>query len=177
MEQIGSHWADFHEIYHSNIFRNSFEKIQVLFKFDKNNGNFARRRIYIFDHISWRKDTRGDRSDRKTTKKTYEAMGDLKERRGYSHLKEEALDRTMWTTRFGRGFGPVVKQTTEWMNLAQFIVELEMFHTNVIDKITNTSRLSPRYENKTRGCHCGHWAPDDGWENARNMLSCKQTLG
>jgi len=56
------------------------------------------------------------------------------------------------------------------MNLAQFIVELEMFHTNVIDKITNTSRLSPRYENKTRGCHCGHWAPDDGWENARNML-------
>jgi hypothetical protein len=30
----------------------------------------------------------------------------LKERRGYCHLKEEALDRTMWTARFGRGFGP-----------------------------------------------------------------------
>jgi hypothetical protein len=26
-----------------------------------------------------------------------------------------------------------------------------------------------------RGCHCSHWAPDDEWENARNMLSCKQT--
>ena len=38
---------------------------------------------------------------------------DLKERRGYSHLKEEALDRTMWTARFGRGFGPVVRQTTK----------------------------------------------------------------
>jgi len=37
---------------------------------------------------------------------------DLKERRGYSHLKEEALDRTMWRARFGRGFGPVVRQTT-----------------------------------------------------------------
>ena len=37
----------------------------------------------------------------------------LKERRGYSHLKEEALDRTMWTARFGRGFGPVVRQTAE----------------------------------------------------------------
>ena len=36
---------------------------------------------------------------------------DLKERRGYSHLKEEALDRTMWRARFGRGFGPVVRQT------------------------------------------------------------------
>jgi hypothetical protein len=33
----------------------------------------------------------------------------LKERRGYSHLKEEALDRTMWTARFGRDFGPVVR--------------------------------------------------------------------
>jgi hypothetical protein len=31
-----------------------------------------------------------------------------KERRGYSHLKEEALDRTMWTAGLGRGFGPVV---------------------------------------------------------------------
>ena len=35
-------------------------------------------------------------------------LDDLKERRGYSHLKEEALDRTMWSARFGRGFGPVV---------------------------------------------------------------------
>ena len=41
----------------------------------------------------------------------------LKERRGYSHLKEEALDRTMWRARFGRGFGPVVRQTTKWMSL------------------------------------------------------------
>jgi len=38
---------------------------------------------------------------------------DLKERRGYSHLKEEALDRTMWIARFGRFFGPVVRQTTK----------------------------------------------------------------
>ena len=36
---------------------------------------------------------------------------DLKKRRGYSHLKEEALDRTMWRAHFGRGFGPVVRQT------------------------------------------------------------------
>jgi hypothetical protein len=36
-------------------------------------------------------------------------LDDLKERRGYSHLKEEALDRTMWRAGFGRGFGPVVR--------------------------------------------------------------------
>jgi hypothetical protein len=43
-------------------------------------------------------------------------LDDLKERRGYSHLKEEALDRTMWRAGFGRGFGPVVRQSTKWMN-------------------------------------------------------------
>jgi len=40
-------------------------------------------------------------------------VDDLKERRGYSHLKEEALDCTMWRACFGRGFGPVVRQTTK----------------------------------------------------------------
>jgi hypothetical protein len=39
-------------------------------------------------------------------------LDELKERRGYSHLKEEALDRTIWRARFGRGFGPVIRQTT-----------------------------------------------------------------
>jgi hypothetical protein len=40
-------------------------------------------------------------------------LDDLNERRGYSYLKEEALDRTMRRARFGRGCGPVVRQTTE----------------------------------------------------------------
>ena len=35
-------------------------------------------------------------------------LDDLKDRRGYCQLKEEALDRTMWRNHFGRGFGPVV---------------------------------------------------------------------
>ena len=30
-------------------------------------------------------------------------VDDLKDRRGYCQLKEEALDRTMWRTVFGRG--------------------------------------------------------------------------
>jgi hypothetical protein len=40
-------------------------------------------------------------------------LDDLKERRGYSHLKEEALVRTMWRARFGRGIGPVVRKTAK----------------------------------------------------------------
>jgi hypothetical protein len=42
-------------------------------------------------------------------------LGDLKERRGYSYLKEEAIDRTVWRAGFGRGFGPVVRQTANLM--------------------------------------------------------------
>jgi hypothetical protein len=40
-------------------------------------------------------------------------LDDLKEKRRYCKLKEEALDRTLWRTRFGRGYGSVVRQTTE----------------------------------------------------------------
>jgi hypothetical protein len=39
-------------------------------------------------------------------------LDDLKEKRGYWNLKEEALDRTLQRTCFGRGYGPVIRQTT-----------------------------------------------------------------
>jgi hypothetical protein len=57
-------------------------------------------------------------------------LDDLKDRRRYCQLKEEALDRTMWRNNFGKGFGPVVWQITDddddddddlpptWQNLA-----------------------------------------------------------
>ena len=35
-------------------------------------------------------------------------LDNLKDRRGYCQLKEEALDRTVWRNRLGRGFGRVV---------------------------------------------------------------------
>jgi hypothetical protein len=35
-------------------------------------------------------------------------LDDLKDRRGYCELKEEALDRTMWRNRFARGLRTVV---------------------------------------------------------------------
>jgi len=47
------------------------------------------------------------------TRRRKKLLNDLKDRRGYSHLKEEALDRTMCRHRFGGGFGPVVRQNTE----------------------------------------------------------------
>jgi hypothetical protein len=43
-------------------------------------------------------------------------LDDLKERTGYSHLKEEALDRTMWRAGCGRGLETVVRQTAKCIN-------------------------------------------------------------
>jgi hypothetical protein len=40
-------------------------------------------------------------------------LDELREMRGYSYLNEEALDRTVWGARFGKGFGPVVRQTAK----------------------------------------------------------------
>jgi len=45
---------------------------------------------------------RGERRHRKL-------QDDLKERKGYPHLKVEALNSTTWRAHFGRGFEPVVK--------------------------------------------------------------------
>ena len=50
---------------------------------------------------------------RKRGRRCRKLLDDLKDRRGYSHLKEEALDRTMWRNRFRGGFGPIVGQNTE----------------------------------------------------------------
>jgi hypothetical protein len=46
-------------------------------------------------------------------RRSKQLLDDLKERRRYWKMKEEALDRTLWRTRFERGYGPVVRQTTE----------------------------------------------------------------
>jgi hypothetical protein len=40
-------------------------------------------------------------------------LDDLKENIGFWKFKEEALYRTVWSTLFGRGYGPYLRQTTE----------------------------------------------------------------
>jgi hypothetical protein len=50
---------------------------------------------------------------RRRRRRRRKLLDELKKRRGYCHLKEEALDRTVWRNRFGGGFGPVFRQNTE----------------------------------------------------------------
>jgi len=53
------------------------------------------------------------KGDMEVARRRKKLLDYLMDRRGYSHLKEEALDHTMWRHRFGGGFGPVVRQNTE----------------------------------------------------------------
>jgi hypothetical protein len=39
-------------------------------------------------------------------KRRKKLLDELKEKRGYCKLKDEALDLTQWSTRFERGYGP-----------------------------------------------------------------------
>ena len=64
-------------------------------------------------------------------RKRRKLLDDLKERRGYSHLKEEALDRTMWRARFLRSFGPVVRQTNKRMNIYIYIISVLQFNREI----------------------------------------------
>ena len=71
------------------------------------------RRNCLLQRVIEGKMQRGIEVTGKQGRRRTKLLDDLKERRGYSYLKEEALDRTMWRARFGRGFGPVVRQTTK----------------------------------------------------------------
>jgi hypothetical protein len=50
---------------------------------------------------------------RRGRRKLKELLHDLKGKRGYCKLKEEALDYTLWRTWCGRGYGPVLRQSAE----------------------------------------------------------------
>jgi hypothetical protein len=71
-------------------------------------GHILRRNFLLKHVIEGRIEMTGRRGRRRK-----QLLVNLKEKRSYWKLKEEALDRTLWRTRFGRGYGPVVRQTAE----------------------------------------------------------------
>jgi hypothetical protein len=52
IEQIGSHWTDFREVWCVWIFVKSVKKIQVSLKNDKNSEYFTWKPVYAYDNIS-----------------------------------------------------------------------------------------------------------------------------
>ena len=70
-------------------------------------------------------------------------MDDLKDRRGYCELKEEAADRTMWRNRFARGFGPVTRQITDDDPITQSRSQDSTVHTETAPQATKSAAELP----------------------------------
>ena len=52
MEQLGSHWMDWHEVSYLSSFRKFVDNVPVSLKSDKNNMYFTWRPDFIYDNIS-----------------------------------------------------------------------------------------------------------------------------
>jgi hypothetical protein len=92
------------------------EQKNILHEISKRKANWIGqilRRTCLLQQIIEGKIKGGIEVTRRRGRRRRKLLDALKERRGYSHLKEEAVDRAMWRARFGRGFGPVVRQTTK----------------------------------------------------------------
>jgi hypothetical protein len=114
MEKIS--WTD--HVRNEEVLLGVKEQKNILHEIRKRKANWighTLRRNCLLQRVIEGKIKRGIEVTGRRGRKRRKLLNDLKERRGYSYLKEEALDRTMWRARFGRGLGPVVRQTTELM--------------------------------------------------------------
>jgi hypothetical protein len=92
------------------------EQRDVLHEISKPNANwigFILRRNCLLEQVIKGNIKGGIEMRERRGRRRGKLLDDLKERRGYCHLKEEALDHTMWRARCGRYFGPVVRQATK----------------------------------------------------------------
>jgi hypothetical protein len=71
------------------------------------------RRNCLLKHIIEGKIEKRQEVTRRRGRRSKQLLDDPKEKRRYWKLKQEALDCTMWRTCFGKGYGPVVRQTAE----------------------------------------------------------------
>jgi hypothetical protein len=75
-------------------------------------GHILRRNCLLKQAIEGKLEGRREMTGRRGIRRK-QLLDDLKEKRRYWKLKEEALDRTLWRSCFGRGYGPVVRNTTQ----------------------------------------------------------------
>ena len=112
MEKIS--WTD--HVRNEDVLLGVKEQRNILHELRKRTANWIGqilRRNCLLQRVTEGKIQGGIEVTGRRARRRMKLLDDLKERRGYSHLKEEALDRTMWRARFGRGFGPVVRETAK----------------------------------------------------------------
>ena len=80
-----------------------------------------------------------------------QSLDDLKKTRGYSKLKQEALDHNVWRTRFGRGCGFVVRHTAEcWWSSWHFLLKNSPKCHAVLLRINSTWELGGGSEMRSK---------------------------
>jgi hypothetical protein len=66
---------------------------------------------------------------RRLTRRLRPLLDDLKEKIGYSKLKKgSSISHSVWGS-FGRGYGPVVRQTTKWVNKCITLCTIRIYFT------------------------------------------------
>jgi len=116
MEKIS--WTD--HVRNEEVLLRVNEQRNILHEISKRKANWIGhilRRNFLLQRVIEGKKKGGIEVTGRRGRRRRKLLYKLKERRGYSHLKEEALHRTMWRAGFGGGFGPVVRQTTERENI------------------------------------------------------------
>jgi hypothetical protein len=112
MEKIS--WAD--RVSNEEVLHRVKEERNILHAIKRRNANWIghiwRRNCFLEHVIGGKLEGRIEVAGRRG-RRSKQLLEDLKEKRRHWTLKEEALDCTVWRTRFGRGYGPVVRQTTE----------------------------------------------------------------
>jgi len=112
MEKIS--WTD--HVRNEEVLLRVTEQRNILHEIRKRKANWIGhilRRNCLLQRVTEGKIQGGIEVKERQERRRRKLLDDFEERGGYSHLKEKALDRTMWRARFGRGFGPVVRQTTK----------------------------------------------------------------
>jgi hypothetical protein len=112
MEKIS--WTD--HVRNEEVFFRVKEKRDIPHEISKRKANWfghIKRRDCLLRQVIEGKIKGGLEVKGRRGRKGRKLLDDLMERREYSHLKEEALDRTRWRAAFERGFGPVMRQTTK----------------------------------------------------------------
>jgi len=107
MEKIS--WTD--HVRNEEVLLRANEQRNILHEIIKRkadwNGHILRRN-YLLKQVIEEKIKGQTEMTRRQGRRCKKLLDDLKDRREYCELKEEALDRSVWRNRFARGFGPVV---------------------------------------------------------------------
>jgi hypothetical protein len=93
-------WAD--HVRNEEVLLRVKEQRNILHEISKRKANWIGhilRRSCLLQQVVAGKIKGGIEVPRRRRRRCRKLLDDLKERRGYSHLKEEALDRTMWGNR------------------------------------------------------------------------------